>query len=218
MAFYQNTPFGPQYYQPSGPFYESTPPSASYSPIFGWSGGWQFAGGGGGYTPPNTTPVASNIVSGYGLQDVGEGMYYYPTADKYFSGEKFYTKSGNQYSPYEEDIKGFNRAGETGIYSPSQAYLSTLNRTPFQQYATQQAPLQSMGYNPALGLSQGTGLYQPASTGLYQPAIGNLLSSPTSMSTPTGNYGAGRFLGGTDGLLGSMPLNFGLPSGESDNG
>ena len=142
MAFYQNTPFGRQYYQPSGPFYEPTPPGVTYSPIFGWSGGWQFAGGGGGYTPPSTTPVASNIVSSYGLKDVGEGMYYYPTADKYFSGEKFYTKSGNQYSPYEEDIKGFNRASETGIYSPSQVYMSYLNQTPYQQYTG--------GYNPCL--------------------------------------------------------------------
>lgn len=200
MAFYQNTPFGRQYYQPSGPFYESTPPSATYSPIFGWSGGWQFSGGGG-YTPPSTTPVASNIVSSYGLTDAGDGMYYYPTADKYFSGTQFYTGKKGAYEPYTGDVTGFNKttADDVTTYDPSMAYLSVLNKTPFQQYATQQAPLQSLGYNPALGLTQGTGL--------YQPAIGNLLSSPTAMATPTGNYGAGRFLGNTGGGL----LNFSAP-------
>lgn len=197
MAFYQNTPFGPQYYQPSGPFYEATPPSATYSPIFGWSGGWQFSGGGGGYQKPSTTPVASNIVSGYGLKDVGEGMYYYPTADKYFSGEKFYTKSGDQYSLYEDDIKGFNKATDTGIYSPSQAYLSTINQPTFNQFSAQQAPLQSLGYNPAM-----SNLYNPATSNIYQTGT-SLLSSPTA----SGSYGAGRYLGNT-GLLG---LNFAAP-------
>lgn len=203
MAFYINTVTGPSYYTPSGPFYEATPPSATYHPIFGWSGGWQFSGGGG-YTPPTTTPVAANIVSGYGLQDVGEGMYYYPTADKYFSGEKFYTKSGTQYLPYEDDIKGFNKASETGIYSPSQAYLSTLNRPAFNQFSAQQAPLQSLGYNPAMA-----NLYSPATSSLY--STGSSLLAPSASGT---SYGAGRYLGNT-GLLGG--LNFGLPSGQSAN-
>ena len=201
MSFYQNTVTGPQYYQPSGPFYEATPPGVTYSPISGWSGGWQY-GGGGGYTPPSTTPVASNIVSSYGLTDAGDGMYYYPTADKYFSGTQFYTGKKGAYEPYTSDVTGFNKTtvDDVTTYDPSMAYLSTLNRTPFQQYATQQAPLKSLGYNPALGMTQGAGL--------YQPAIGNLLSSPTAMTTPQGNYGAGKYLSG---LLGS-PINYGSPN------
>ena len=181
MAFYKNTPYGVQYYQPTG----FMPAQPSYHPLFGYSGGWQFSGGGG-YTPPSTTPVASNIVSSYGLQDVGEGMYYYPTADKYFSGEKFYTKSENQYSPYEEDIKGFNRASETGIYSPSQVYMSYLNRTPYQQYTG--------GYNPNLNINS-------SPTNLYTQSTGSLLSAPSSMPSYSGNYGANRFLN-TGNLLG----------------
>ena len=197
MAFYQNTIFGPQYYTPSGPFYETTPPGVTYSPIFGWSGGWQYSGGGG-YTPPNTTPVASNIVSSYGLTDAGDGMYYYPTADKYFSGTQFYTGKKGAYEPYTGDVTGFNKTTKDDVttYDPSMAYLSTLNRTPFQQYATQQAPLQSLGYNPAM-----SNLYNQANSNIYQTG-GSLLSAPTSSG-----YGAGRYLG-NNGLLG---LNFSAP-------
>jgi len=73
------------------------------------------------------------------------------------------------------------------------------NRQPYVQFSAQQAPLQSLGYNPALGMTQGTGL--------YQPTIGNLSFSPTAMATPTGSYGAARFLGNTGGGL----LNFSAP-------
>ena len=181
----------PIYYQPS-----MFAPEPSYDPIYGY-GMWQRIGGGNTYQKPSTTPVASNIVSGYGLEDAGEGMYYYPTADKYFSGEKFYTKSGTQYSPYEGDVKGFNLAADTGIYSPSQAYLSSINQPVFSQFATQQAPLQSLGYNPAM-----SNLYNPATSNIYQTGT-SLLSSPTA----SGSYGAGRYLG-NNGLLG---FNFSAP-------
>ena len=43
------------------------------------------------------------------------------------------------------------------------------------------------------------------------PNVTSFLSTPTSMATPTGNYGAGRFLSG---LLGS-PITYGLPNGET---
>ena len=42
------------------------------------------------------------------------------------------------------------------------------------------------------------------------------LTAPTAMNF-NGSSGAGRFMGGTDGLLGGMGLNFGLPSGQSAN-
>lgn len=198
-TFARNTPFGIEYYQPTG----LMPSQPSYHPVFGWSGGWNLVGGGG-YTPPTTTPVAANIASGYGLQDVGEGMYYYPTADKYFSGEKFYTKSGNQYSPYEGDVKGFNLAADTGIYSPSQAYLSTINQPTFNQFATQQAPLNALGYNPAMA-----NLYSPATSSLY--STGSSLLSPSASGA---SYGAGRFTG-NNGLLG---FNFSAPQVAATTG
>ena len=48
---------------------------------------------------------------------------------------------------------------------------------------------------------------------LPTPNVTSFLSTPIAMATPTGNYGAGRYLGG-NGLLG---LDFGLPSGQSAN-
>ena len=58
-------------------------------------------------------------------------------------------------------------------------------------------------------------LYANAPRPAVQPVknVMSFLSAPTPMQTPTGNYGAGRFLG-TNGLLG---LDFGLPGGESAN-
>jgi hypothetical protein len=40
------------------------------------------------------------------------------------------------------------------------------------------------------------------------PNVTSFLSTPTAMATPTGNYGAGRYLSG---LLGS-PITYGLPN------
>ena len=53
----------------------------------------------------------------------------------------------------------------------------------------------------------------PRPAPLPTPNLTSFLSNPTAMATPTGNYGAGRFLG-NNGLLG---FNFGLPSGKSAN-
>lgn len=65
-------------------------------------------------------------------------------------------------------------------------------------------------YDPSMAyvLSQ-----TPKSVPLPTPNVTSFLSNPTAMATPTGNYGAGRFLG-NNGLLG---FNFGLPNGKSAN-
>ena len=47
---------------------------------------------------------------------------------------------------------------------------------------------------------------------LPTPNVMSFLSTPTAIATPTGSYGAGRFLDG--GLLGS-PINYGIPKGET---
>ena len=140
-SFYKNTPYGVQYYSGgTGPFAQSAP---SYSPIFGYSGGWQAGGGGG---------VSGSI-----------------------------TKNGQSFRPVDVDVTGFskNKVGEEGNetyeYSPSMAYVYANTPRP--------APLPT-------------------------PNVTSFLSTPTAMATPTGNYGAGRYLSG---LLGS-PINYGSPN------
>lgn len=134
----------------------------------------------------------------------------------YLSGNKAYQQdqsgllyldplgTNTRFKEYTGDITGFNYDKDAGAYSPSMAYLSTLQRsqTPYVPHSAQQAPISILGYNPAVMSS------------IYTPA------SPNSvLSMPTGEmHGAGRFLGGTDGLLGSMPLNFGISNSESNNG
>jgi len=145
--------------------------------------------------------------------DKYSGLYQLGDQNLYLSGNKVYQQdqsglmyldslgTNTRFKKYEGDVKGLNYDKDAGTYSPSMAYMSALSRaqTPYVPFAAQRAPIKSMGYNPALGLSQGTGL--------YQPAIGDLLSSPTAMATPTGSYGAARFLGNTGGGL----LNFSAP-------
>ena len=138
------------------------------------------------------------------------GLYQLGDQNLYLSGNKIWQQdqSGNYYleplgtntrfKQYTGDVAGFNKSGadDSTVYDVSPAYLyskrmANQNYVPF---SAPQAPLQAIGYNPALGLTQGGGI--------YSPAVGNLLSAPTAMTAPTGNYGAGRFLGGaTSGLL-----------------
>jgi len=136
-SFYKNTPFGVQYYQPTG-FMPSQP---SYSPIFGYSGGWQASGGG---APSGTI-----------------------------------TRGDQSFKPVNTDVTGFSKSKigdtETYEYTPSMAYI----------YAN-----------------------TPRPTPVQTPNVTSFLSTPTAMATPTGNYGAGRYLSG---LLGS-PINYGSPN------
>jgi len=105
------------------------------------------------------------------------------------------TVDGQQFRTVKPELAGFNRmALSEDDYQKDSVY----EYTPSMAYVYSQAPKY-----------QG---YDVAST----PSVVSL-TAPTAMNF-TGNSGAGRFIGGTDGLLGSMPLNFGLPSGESANG
>ena len=124
-------------------------------------------------------------------------IYYQPTP---FAPEPPYG-SLHGYGIWQK-ISPFGGQSNVEVKIPERSMIAEYyaNRQPYVQFSAQQAPLQSLGYNPALGLTQGTGL--------YQPSIGNLLSSPTAMATPTGSYGAARFLGNTGGGL--LGLNFGL--------
>ena len=133
--YMNNSPFGMQYYQPTG----MMPSAPSYSPIFGYSGGWQASGG---------------------------------------AAEGTITRGDQSFKPVNTDVTGFSKSkiGDTEMYeySPSMAYVYS------------QAP-------------------RPAP--LPTPNVTSFLSTPTAMATPTGNYGAARFLGNTGGGL----LNFSAP-------
>jgi hypothetical protein len=144
------------------------------------------------------------------------GLYQVGDQNIYLSGNKAYQQdqsgllylqplgTNTRFKEYTGDITGFNYDKDAGAYSPSMAYLSALQRaqTPYIPHSAQQAPISILGYNPAV------------MSNIYTPA-----SPDVQLNMPTGEmHGAGRFLGGTDGLLGAMPLSFGLPSGESANG
>ena len=51
----------------------------------------------------------------------------------------------------------------------------------------------------------------PRPAPVQTPNVTSFLSTPTAMATPTGNYGAGRYLSG---LLGS-PITYGLPNDQT---
>ena len=91
------------------------------------------------------------------------------------------TRDGQSFRPVDTDITGFskNKVGEEGS--------ETYEYSPSMAYVYSQAP-------------------RPAP--LPTPNVTSFLSTPTIMATPTGNYGAGRYLSG---LLGS-PINYGSPN------
>lgn len=98
-------------------------------------------------------------------------------------------KGEQAFRPISEDVAGFSKTkGDDDIYTYDPSMAYVYSQTPKYQ-----------GYDVASA----------------EPVIS--LTAPTAMNF-TGSSGAGRFLGGTDGLLGAMPLSFGLPSGESANG
>ena len=91
------------------------------------------------------------------------------------------TRNGQSFRPVDVDVTGFskNKVGEEGS--------ETYEYSPSMAYVYANTP-------------------RPAP--LPTPNVTSFLSTPTAMATPTGNYGAGRYLSG---LLGS-PITYGLPN------
>ena len=89
------------------------------------------------------------------------------------------TRDGQSFRPVNTDITGFSK----NKIGDTEQY----EYTPSMAYVYSQAP-------------------RPAP--LPTPNVTSFLSTPTAMATPTGNYGAGRYLSG---LLGS-PINYGSPN------
>jgi len=89
------------------------------------------------------------------------------------------TRGDQSFKPVNTDVTGFSK--------------SKIGDTEMYEYAPSMAYVYSKSPRPA-----------PLPT----PNVTSFLSTPTAMATPTGNYGAGRYLSG---LLGS-PINYGSPN------
>lgn len=130
----------------------------------------------------------------------GTPVYFQPTI---FASEPSYSPIYG-YGQWQKISYGGGPSKEVKVPERSMIAEWLANKQPYTQFATQQAPLSALGYNPSMA-----NLYSPAISSLY--STGSSLLAPSTSGT---SYGAGRYLGNT-GLLGG--LNFGLPSGQSAN-
>lgn len=92
------------------------------------------------------------------------------------------TRDGQSFKPVNTDVTGFSK-NKIGD-------TETYEYTPSMAYVYSKAPKPEV---------------------LPTPNVTSFLSTPTTMATPTGNYGAGRYLSG---LLGS-PITYGLPNDQT---
>jgi len=154
------------------------------------------------YEPYTVTPASS-----YFYRSGPYGTTYYNSYSPYG------LPTSPSVSPYGFGYSGGWQRGSSGgpeegtIYSGEQAFrpIKDANIKGFIYDADAETYDPSMAYVYANA---------PKPTFNPTPNVASFLSAPTAMNTPTGNYGAGRYLGNT-GLLGG--LNFGLPSGQSAN-
>jgi len=142
---------------------------------------------------PSVTTYGRTIMGQWSPMTGAYGMPYQPSYHPFFGyggGVSARTSGGPE---------------EGTIYSGEQAFrpVKDLDITGFRYNEDENTYDPSMAYVYANA---------PKSTPIQTPNITSFLSSPTT-PTYTGNYGAGRYLGG-NGLLG---LDFGLPSGQSAN-
>ena len=135
------------------------------------------------YTPPPPSNYGGYYgIMGYNRPSSNIGMYGYQAQSKPSYEEL--TIDGQQFRTVKPDIAGFNK---TALSEDDYQKDSVYSYTPSMAYVYSQAP-------------------RPAP--LPTPNVTSFLSTPTAMATPTGNYGAGRYLSG---LLGS-PINYGSPN------
>ena len=142
------------------------------------------------YTPPPSTGGGYNIFGIPSQRNVPNYPYgmFGSTGPSKPSYESI-TVDGQEFRTVKPELAGFNRmALSEDDYQKDSVY----EYSPSMAYVYSQAPKPEV---------------------LPTPNVTSFLSTPIAMATPTGNYGAGRYLGG-NGLLG---LDFGLPSGQSAN-
>lgn len=141
------------------------------------------------YTAPPPTyniygmPMTSGGPLGSGIS--GGPMYGYQPAPK--PSYESITVDGQEFRTVNPELTGFTRqALDDDKYQKDSVY----------EYAPSMAYIYANAPRP-----------KPLPT----PNVTSFLSTPTAMATPTGNYGAGRYLSG---LLGS-PITYGLPNDQT---
>jgi len=169
-----------------------------------------------------------------GLQSVKDTGYFYgdnkmyqpytPSPVSYYRNTAFgpmqYNPTGMMPSEPSPIMGGFGMGGYSGGYQRRGGPVSGTIYSGDQAFKPIEDKVNLKGFN----YNADEGTYDPSMAYVYAntpkptfnptPNVTSFLSAPTAMNTPTGNYGAGRYLGNT-GLLGG--LNFGLPSGQSAN-
>ncbi len=160
-----------------------------------------------------------------GLQSVGDTGYFYGNNRMY---EPYTAPPPSNYGGYY-GIMGYNRPQNNSPFygyqpAPKPSYESmTIDGQEFRTVNPELTGFSRQALDDDKYAKDSVYEYTPSMAYVYAntprptpppiPNVTSFLSSPTQMQTPTGNYGAGRFLG-TNGLLG---LDYGLPGGESAN-
>jgi|DEB0MinimDraft_3_1074331.scaffolds.fasta_scaffold09582_3 hypothetical protein len=156
-----------------------------------------------------------------GLQSVGDTGYYYGNNRMYEpytvtsspsygihgpygnTGYSYSPYGGSPYNPYAGAYQSNSNSAEGTITVGSQAFRPVdADITGFSK--SKIGDTETYEYSPSMAYVYAN---TPRPAPLPTPNVTSFLSTPTAMATPTGNYGAGRFLGNTGGGL----LNFSAP-------
>jgi hypothetical protein len=158
-----------------------------------------------------------------GLQSVGDTGYFYGDNKMYEAytpspvsyGRMLYGQwSPVNYQPSYHPFFGYGgglsaRGGADAgtIYKGDQAFRPiSEDVTGFSKSKIEDSDLYE--YSPSMAYVYAN---TPRPAPVQTPNVTSFLSTPTPMATPTGNYGAGRYLSG---LLGS-PITYGLPNDQT---
>jgi hypothetical protein len=137
-----------------------------------------------------------------GLQNVGDTGYFYGNNRMYEPYTITSSPSYGYFGMYGMGGGGSNRAEGT-LQVGNQAFRPV--NTDIIGFSKSKGDNDIYSYDPSMAYVYSQA---PRPAPLPTPNVTSFLSTPTAMATPTGNYGAGRYLSG---LLGS-PINYGSPN------
>jgi len=155
-----------------------------------------------------------------GLQSVGDTGYYYGDNKMYqpytpspvsYGMQTMFGWSPVNYTPSYSPIFGYGgglspRGGAvSGTITRGDQSFKPVNTDVTGFSKSKIGDTETYEYTPSMAYVYAN---TPRPAPLPTPNVTSFLSTPTAMATPTGNYGAGRYLSG---LLGS-PINYGSPN------
>lgn len=151
-----------------------------------------------------------------GLQNVRDTGYYYGNNRMYepytITSSPSYgiygPYGGFGYGPYGANQSNSNRAEGTLEIGGKAFRPVDVDVTGFSKNKVGEEDSEIYEYTPSMAYVYAN---TPRPAPLPTPNVTSFLSTPTAMATPTGNYGAGRYLSG---LLGS-PITYGLPNDQT---